>query len=81
MPKLLRDFSCGACGKQTERFVETDIGGVQCDCGAMAVKMIGMPRVALDGTDPSFPGAYDKWATIREANAKQKVAKRAEHGE
>jgi|LakMenE01Jun11ns_1017448.scaffolds.fasta_scaffold9921185_1 hypothetical protein len=75
MPKLLRDFSCGACGKQTERFVETDIRIVQCDCGAMAVKMVGMPRVALDGTDPGFPGAYSKWADIREKNAAEKRKK------
>jgi len=31
-----------------------------------------MPRVALDGTDPDFPGAYNKWATVREENRRIK---------
>ncbi len=44
-------------------------------------KIIGMPRVALEGITGAFPGAHDRWATIREANARQKAAKRAEHGE
>jgi putative FmdB family regulatory protein len=75
MPRLLRDFTCNSCGKQTERFVETSSELVQCECGEMAHRIIGMPRVALDGTDPGFPGAYDRWATIRENNAAEKRKK------
>jgi hypothetical protein len=44
-------------------------------------KIIGMPRIALDGTDPGFPGAYDRWASIREANAREKNARKESRGE
>ena len=43
-------------------------GEVVCKCGEYAYRVIGMPRVALDGTDPAYPSAYDRWANIREAN-------------
>ena len=44
------------------------------------IRLIGMPRVALDGTDPGFPGAYSKWADVREQNRAVKT-KRSYHGE
>lgn len=72
MARILRDFHCGGCGKTTERFINSDKTWVQCDCGEVATRIIGMPRVALDGTDPGFPRAYDRWARIREDNAKLK---------
>ena len=59
--KLLRDFCCETCGTVQERFIDGETLAVNCACGAIANRIIGMPRVALDGTDPSFPGAYDKW--------------------
>lgn len=74
MPKLLRDFRCHECSRQTERFVDTDINEVRCPhCGGVAIKIIGMPNIALDGTDPGFPGAYEKWAKVREENARVKA--------
>ena len=71
--KNLRDFLCGSCGKVEERYIDTDISTVDCVCGGVANRLIGMPRVALDGTDPGFPGAYDKWARVREENARIKA--------
>ena len=71
--RQLIDLKCPDCGKQTERYIsETQI---PCICGKTMYKVIGMPRVALDGTDPGFPGAYDKWASIREKNAAEKRKK------
>jgi len=70
MPKILRDFQCEKCGNITERFVDTEFTQVICDCGATAVRIMGMPKVMLDGTDPGFPGAYDKWARVREQRHK-----------
>ena len=71
--RQLIDLKCPDCGKQTERYIEDT--QVPCICGKTMYKVIGMPRVALDGTDPGFPGAYDKWATIRENNAAEKRKK------
>lgn len=73
--RLLRDYVCETCGTSQERFVNGQVVEVDCACGAVASRMIGMPRVALDGTDPSFPGAYDKWARVREDRARQNAKK------
>ena len=68
--RMLRDFHCNGCGKDIEKYIETDVLQIDCECGSTAYRMIGMPSIALDGTDSSFPGAYDKWARIREDRAK-----------
>ncbi len=73
--KTLRDYLCETCGTVQERFIDGETLAVNCACGAIANRVIGMPRVALDGTDPSFPGAYDKWARIREDRARQNAKK------
>lgn len=71
--KLLRDFVCNECEAEYEKYIDSEVTFIVCDCGAFAYRVIGMPHVSLDGTDPSFPGAYDKWARVREDNAKQKA--------
>ena len=50
------------------------------DCNTNAPRLISAPRVALDGTDPDFPDAYDRWEKKR--NQKQKIEEKAvrEHG-
>ncbi len=78
MSRMLRDFCCRSCEGVFERYIDNNIEQVTCECGGLADRSIGMPRVALDGTDPGFPGAYDKWARVREANARIK-SKRSYH--
>lgn len=73
--RLLRDFVCPKCGTAQERFVGDQVVEVDCLCGNIAHRTIGMPRVALDGTDAAFPGAYEKWARIREDRARQHAKK------
>lgn len=74
MPKQLRDFLCEHCGLEEERYISVDITQTTCpECGHTMIRLIGMPRVDLDGTDPDFPGAYGKWANIREQNARIKA--------
>ena len=73
--KLLRDFCCETCGTVQERFIDGETLAVNCACGAIAKRIIGMPKVMLDGTDASFPGAYDRWARIREDRARQNAKK------
>lgn len=64
--RLLRDFECEHCGAIMERYVDDTISQVICDCGHTATRIIGMPNIALDGTDPGFPSAFDRWARVRE---------------
>lgn len=75
--KQLFDFHCKHCDDVFERFIDSDIREVECECGEIAVRLIAAPRVVLDGTDPGFPGAYDKWARIREDNARIKARKQS----
>jgi hypothetical protein len=77
--RQLIDMRCAACGRTAERYIAED--SVPCACGGTMNKIIGMPRIALDGTDPGFPGAYDRWASIREANAREKNSRKASRGE
>jgi hypothetical protein len=70
---MLNDYCCESCGTVQERFIDGETVAVACVCGEITKRVIGMPRVALDGTDPSFPGAYDKWARVREENARIKA--------
>lgn len=73
MPKLLRTFVCDDCGNESERFIDTHVNHVECVCGGRQNKVIGMPTVKLEGITGSFPGAHDKWARIREDNARIKA--------
>lgn len=64
--RQLFDFECADCGDAIEKLVDTNIRMIDCHCGGRANRIMSMPTVKLDGTDPSFPGAYDKWARVRE---------------
>ena len=77
--KLLRDFECKYCGRTYERYIDSKITQVDCECGKKADRIIGMPKVSLDGTDPGFPGAYEKWAKTREQRAE--ISKRKSYYE
>jgi len=41
------------------------------ECGVLCSSIITPTRVWLDGTDPSFPTAWDKWAKVHEEKARQ----------
>mgnify|MGYP000414472059 CR=1 FL=1 len=47
--RLLRDFFCDHCNTETERYVDSDTKFVSCTCGYDARRVIGMPRIALEG--------------------------------
>ena len=72
MSKRMFDFLCQDCGEVTEKLVDTNLRSISCYCGGHSVRQMSMPTVKLDGTDPSFPGEYDRWARIREDNARIK---------
>ncbi len=77
MPKLLREFECESCGRMQERFIDVETHYVECSCGGTARKIVGMPTVKLEGITGAFPGAHDRWARIREENARQKKRREA----
>jgi len=67
----LYDFKCRKCEKTLEKIASIDTVAITCDCGDLMDKQIGMPMISLDGTDPSLPGAYDKWARDRQKRRKE----------
>jgi len=69
------DFRCDKCGKTIEHLTRSDTYAVTCECGGLAKKQLSMPKIMLDGTDPSLPGAYDKWGRDREKRAMQERKK------
>lgn len=73
--RILYDFKCPDCKIMQEHFVYSTTHEIACSCGGTQVRQISAPRIALDGTDPGFPGAYDKWARKHEQAAKKERAK------
>jgi len=74
--RTLRDFQCDKCDHVVEKLVEVGIKSTVCPkCGHTAHEQMGMPTVRLEGITGSFPGAADKWARIREDNARIKAAR------
>jgi len=72
--RTIRDFLCSDCGTVTEKLVNTDIRTIKCnECGGDAVEQLSMPTVRLEGITGAFPGAADRWARIREDNARIKA--------
>lgn len=60
---ILFDFECEICDHVFEALVDREVKETDCpECGRNAVRKISPVRSKLDGTDPGFPGAYDKWA-------------------
>jgi len=43
------------------------------ECGKIAKQKISTPRIALDGTDPSFPGAYMAWEKKHKDQLKHEI--------
>lgn len=44
---------------------------VTCECGKSANRIMSLPHFHLNGTDPGFPTAYDKWADMHEKEARK----------
>jgi putative FmdB family regulatory protein len=69
------DFSCKDCGDVMERLVNTSVRDIECECGGKATRIMSMPTVKLDGISGDFPGAYNRWASIREERARSNSKK------
>lgn len=55
------DFRCEVCDHVFEDFVKPSVTPQCPECNGRTARLISAPRIALSGTDPAFPGAYDKW--------------------
>lgn len=72
--RTIRDFLCGTCGKVSEKLVDSDYHTIECpECHGDAIEQMSMPTVRLEGITGAFPGAADRWARIREDNARIKA--------
>lgn len=76
MARRLYDFKCSQ-EHITEGFVDYETTTISCSCGNVANRIISPVRISLDGTDPNFVAAYDRWAKRHEEKQKQE-AKRNE---
>jgi len=64
------EFSCEA-GHITEKYIDYETVCVPCaNCGNDANRIVSTPRISLDGTDPVYVTAYEKWAKRHEEKAK-----------
>lgn len=78
--RILRDFICDE-NHINERFIDSEIDNIPCKtCGKPAVRMLGYGTIILDGTDPGLPGAWEKWANIREKRHRQTAEKNRKDG-
>ena len=73
------DFLCHN-GHRVERFVESGIEEVECDCGAMGKRQIAAPRAALEPFSGAFPTAADKWVERRESHMRKEKQNLEAHG-
>jgi hypothetical protein len=70
------DFKCSQ-EHITEGFVDYETTTISCSCGAVAHRIISPVRISLDGTDPIFVSAYDRWAKRHEDKQKQEAKQNA----
>lgn len=64
--RRIYEFVCSE-GHVTERYINEHVSTTICDnCCNEASKIISTPRICLDGTDPVFVAAADRWAKRHE---------------
>lgn len=68
--KRMYEFMCSN-GHITESYLDESIRETTCStCGNDASRIISMPRISLDGTDPVYVSAHERWARNREEATK-----------
>jgi hypothetical protein len=76
MARRIFDFKCEE-SHVTEAFVDYETTTIPCHCGKDAGRIISPVRVSLDGTDPVYVSAYDRWAKRHEDKQKQEAKQNA----
>jgi hypothetical protein len=67
--RVLLDARCTSCNHIDEVFGRRDDTFRCTICQSESKAIISPVKCHLDGTDPSFPGAYGKWARDHEKAA------------
>jgi putative FmdB family regulatory protein len=65
------DFRCTECNHRFEDFVKPDVLPPCPECSGTTKRCISAPTIQLSGTDPGFPGEYEKWEKKRRAKASE----------
>lgn len=82
MSKKIFEYWCHNCEQIFEAMAHNNLETKYCDfCGMPGKVTISPVRFRLDGTDPSFPTEWDRWAKRHEEKAKQEERKIAEDSE
>ena len=64
---MLFDFQCDSCKVTEEKMVTTNVHDYKCGyCTGQMRRIISGTSFRLDGTDPGYPTAWDKWAKQHE---------------
>lgn len=70
MARRMFDFKCDE-GHITEKYIGYETITVECDvCSKAANRIVSPVRVSLDGSDPVYVTAHEKWAKRHEDAAK-----------
>jgi putative FmdB family regulatory protein len=71
----LYSYNCPGCGKAFEaiKSVADRATAVCPSCSDEAKQAVCAPTIALDGTDPGFPTAYDAWAKKHERAGRKTI--------
>ena len=77
---IFYDFRCLTCLHAFEDFVKPDVNPPCPKCEGVTKRLISAPTIALSGTDPAFPGAYEKWEKKRRAKAAEDAKFFDNHG-
>lgn len=71
MGKLF-DFKCQSCFYIWEDMADSSTDFRKCKkCGQIAQPVISACNFKLDGTDPGFPTAYERWGRSHERAARE----------
>lgn len=77
MTRRMYDFRCND-GHVTEHYCSYEVQEMSCPiCSKSAVRIVSPVRISLDGTDPIYVSAYDKWAKRHEDKQKQEAKQNA----
>lgn len=67
--KVIKDFSC-ECGNEFEEMVDNTVKHTKCPVCQSEANMVYSLNFKLDGTDPGYPTAYERWARSHERGGK-----------
>ena len=77
---IFYDFRCLECEHKFEALVKPDDNPPCPKCLSFTKRLISAPTLAIPGTDPGFPGEYEKWEKKRRKKASEDKTFYDNHG-